>query len=382
MAFSGKIEDLPIFDILQYLHAGNKTGTLIVTRENDTAYVYFQDGQVIHALSPQRTHIGELLVESREITLKTLQKALVLQAEDKERPVGQILVELAAISRERLKEVLSQQTQQAIYHLVNWVDGEFTFEPNEMIPVDDITLNPTTVLPVCRIDTSQLLFRSLEHMDSRRNGDPEKPGFPPESAMATGHVGPTPCTKPPRMTRGRMAEAGPPGDEDPALDSFERSKPAAKSVPALLLTSDPFFKDLLRGKLFEKGVEIVTPAALEECLFHCRTYFDKGLSLFVLVEDQMSETNRRQGTGITILTEKERSGWPFPVLILSSRLSPERMVDYYKAGARAVFPKPVRDAFMEGPYIQAIESLSDALWMTMRPSYETHPAQNRAGTIG
>jgi len=103
MGFSGKIEDLPVLDIFQYLHAGCKSGTLKLTRENELAYVYFQKGNIIHAVSPQRSNIGYLLVEGKDISLKILQKALVLQTDQsKEKPVGQILVEMGAISQERL----------------------------------------------------------------------------------------------------------------------------------------------------------------------------------------------------------------------------------------------------------------------------------------
>ncbi|HET6370496.1 MAG TPA: DUF4388 domain-containing protein, partial [Nitrospiria bacterium] len=67
MAFFGRIEDLSIVDLIQYLHAGGKGGTLKLTRRNDTdfvdeaAYVYFQKGNIVHAVAPQRTCIGDLL---------------------------------------------------------------------------------------------------------------------------------------------------------------------------------------------------------------------------------------------------------------------------------------------------------------------------------
>lgn len=343
MTFSGKIEDLSPFDILQYLHAGKKSGRLKLTRKDETASVYLQEGKILHALSPQRTDLGELLIQNKEMTPQTFQKARLLQkGQHKEKPIGSILVEIGAITPLRLKQALFQQTEKMICHLVTWAEGEFTFDPDETIPVEEIDFNPTTLLPMSSIDTSRLLSQAFRLLNQEKGRS--KSPYPSLESR----------------------DLGLPGGKDSSTEETGQALPNRPAEKILLMTDDGIFRNLLRSELLEKGMEVTAPATLEECLSKCEASMSDGLASFILVEERLSGDSRRRGAAMRILAEKERSLSRFTVLVLSDEVDPESILEIYSGGALAVLPKPTRDGSKGARYTEAVKKLSQVVWMIVQ----------------
>ncbi|MEM6793638.1 MAG: DUF4388 domain-containing protein, partial [Acidobacteriota bacterium] len=64
MSINGVLEDLPLADVLQFVHLGRRTGTLYMWRRDDDhrAEIAFHDGKIVSAWTPQQDKLGDLLI--------------------------------------------------------------------------------------------------------------------------------------------------------------------------------------------------------------------------------------------------------------------------------------------------------------------------------
>ncbi len=141
MAIEGALQDVSLADICQLLAMGQKTGCLSITDRSNFGYVYFKKGRVIHAsVLNRRDRLGELLVRNHIITRSDLQQAAEVQERDKGRRLGEILVEMEALSEEALHQYIKLQIEEAVYHLFAWTQGSFHFDPGQSPDEDGIYL--------------------------------------------------------------------------------------------------------------------------------------------------------------------------------------------------------------------------------------------------
>src|SRR5512147_1741355 len=121
MSLVGRLEDLALPDIFQIISLSKKTGTLVVRSRKGTGMVVFKDGQVIQAASDSiRDSIGNILVSQGMLTEASLSRALSLQKRDPDTQLGQILVEMGAVSTQTLEGVVRKQIEEIIYDLLAW----------------------------------------------------------------------------------------------------------------------------------------------------------------------------------------------------------------------------------------------------------------------
>jgi hypothetical protein len=132
MAIEGPLRELGIHDVFQLLDLSRKTGTLRVTsdeRDNE-GIVYFDSGRVIHASirsAPQP--LGTMLLRSGKLTDADLEHARAVQRERLDAPrLGEILVEIGAITPRELERQVRQQIETVVFELMSWREGFFSFE--------------------------------------------------------------------------------------------------------------------------------------------------------------------------------------------------------------------------------------------------------------
>lgn len=141
MAIEGALQDVSLADICQLLGMGNKTGCLSITDRSNFGYVYFEKGRVIYAsVLNRRDRLGELLVRNHVITRKDLSTATEMQSKDKGRRLGQILVDIEALSEDELHKYIKMQIEEAVYHLFAWTQGSFHFDTDQKPEEDGIYL--------------------------------------------------------------------------------------------------------------------------------------------------------------------------------------------------------------------------------------------------
>lgn len=141
MAIEGALQDVSLADICQLLGMGAKTGCLSITDRSNFGYIYFKNGRVIYAsVLNRRDRLGELLVRNHVITRKDLSTAVEKQQVAKGKKLGEILVEIDAISEEELHEYIQMQIEEAVYHLFAWNQGSFHFDTDQMPDEEGIYL--------------------------------------------------------------------------------------------------------------------------------------------------------------------------------------------------------------------------------------------------
>lgn len=180
MSINGVLEDLPLADVLQFIHLGHRTGTLYMWRDDDRrAEIGFHEGRIVAAWRPGQKRLGDLLVAEGVLDGALLRDALALQrGEAAEQSLGQILLSRGWVRREDVHRVIQDQIQEAVFDLVTWKHGHFHFEVNELNPVDDFAVVPGDILGDLDLNTQMLLLEATRifderHRDRHRSDDGE-----------------------------------------------------------------------------------------------------------------------------------------------------------------------------------------------------------------
>lgn len=161
MAIEGPLRELGIHDVFQLLDLSRKTGTLTITsllRDNQGT-VYFDRGGVIYAAIRSNPHpLGELLLRAGKIGEGDLARARDIQVRATEaKRLGEILVELGAITARELERQVRFQVEEVVFELMSWREGFFSFEEREVV---DVPAEATI-----RIATESLLMEGARRID-------------------------------------------------------------------------------------------------------------------------------------------------------------------------------------------------------------------------
>ena len=149
MSIGGNLRTMPFPDLLQWVSQSRKTGTLVIDGPRMSKKVYFRNGAVAAAASEDPTEflsyflVGWGILEERE-----LQELLDMQDEHGTL-LGELLVIVGRLSREELRRILMVKTQETIFDVFLWEEGEFRFLDNILpskrfyaldLAVDSLTL--------------------------------------------------------------------------------------------------------------------------------------------------------------------------------------------------------------------------------------------------
>ena len=147
---------MSVSDLLQFLAAASKTGTLKLGRGTIVKQIYLENGLIVGSTSNDpRELLGQVLLHYGKIEEAQLQTAMELHRQSG-RKLGLILSERGFVSQADVIEVLHTRTLEIIYDLFIWEEAEFEFFDNEPVPADliRIQVNVTSVVMdgIYRID--------------------------------------------------------------------------------------------------------------------------------------------------------------------------------------------------------------------------------------
>jgi tetratricopeptide (TPR) repeat protein len=148
MAIQGTLKTMSLTDLLQFLAAGRKTGTLKFDRANVSKQVYFENGMIVGSKSNDpREYLGQVLLHYGKVDENQLQAALDIQRKTGAR-LGEVLVQQGFLTDDEVLEMLKTRTLDAIYDLFVWNEGDFEFYDDEALPADLILLElePTNLI--------------------------------------------------------------------------------------------------------------------------------------------------------------------------------------------------------------------------------------------
>jgi hypothetical protein len=156
MAIQGTLKTMSLTDLLQFLAAGRKSGTLKFDHGKITKQVYFKNGMIVGSKSNDpREYLGQVLLHYGKVDDNQLKLAREVQRRTGAK-LGEVLVEQGFLTEEEVLAILKIRTLDAIYDLFMWNDGDFEFYDEEPLPEDLILIEvePTTVIMegIYRID--------------------------------------------------------------------------------------------------------------------------------------------------------------------------------------------------------------------------------------
>jgi TonB family protein len=160
MSITGNLRTLELSELLQWLAQGTKTGVLIIENEDTEKRIYFDHGTIVSSeSSDSQEHLGHFLIEEGLIDEPTLARALKLQ-QATQILLGKVLVTLGAITENELNQVLQQKTQETIYELFSWPEGEFRFVPDDL---------PEFPMVPMALDVTNLVLEGMRRLDEENH---------------------------------------------------------------------------------------------------------------------------------------------------------------------------------------------------------------------
>lgn len=120
----------------------DKTGCLSITDGTNFGTIFIKDGKIALAnLTPHKRRIGDILLQAGKIDETNLNQAINVQKENRNKKLGAILIEIGAIKPEDLVEPMKLQTEDALFTMLLWDSGYFSFEPELTPGADEIALD-------------------------------------------------------------------------------------------------------------------------------------------------------------------------------------------------------------------------------------------------
>jgi hypothetical protein len=127
MGLYGNLNTMTLEEILRWVEAGRKTGTLEFERENICKRMMFREGRVVACSSNDpATLMGQFLLSRGKIDPEVLEEAMSRQERVADN-LGQILSEMGTITDEDRRQFVEAKIEETIFGLFDWEDAAFRF---------------------------------------------------------------------------------------------------------------------------------------------------------------------------------------------------------------------------------------------------------------
>lgn len=319
VSLSGRLDDVPLQDVIQFLHVNARSGTLILRRAVESASILFDQGNIVSAFAPNHRPLGAILIQQGIVTDADLTAMIQRQRDESsafqawnmkadKRPLGTILLEEGLVTHEQLRAAIKKQIEETIYELVTWRNGEFEFVAGGVSAPDDLVIAPEEVLPSGAINTQFLLMEALRLLDERTH-DEQKRG-------AGGDLAVIPVAA-------------------PAPEPARQKKPLV-----VLVTAEEMVRNTLRRAFEDMGylvAETTDPATAKLWL---ADGVARGQNLVALVDLDLPAGGDDPQPGQRLALAL---AWAYPEALLmcfSEQAPADQMHELYRAGVRAVLPGP------------------------------------------
>jgi hypothetical protein len=159
MAVSGNLRTMPFPDLMEWISMGRKTGTLVIKGQRYTKKILFQKGTVSAVTSNNpREHLGYYLVGWGILSEEELEQLLDQQKEHHVM-LGELLVTTGRLTRAQVDHMVRVKTEETIYDLMLWQEGEFFF-------LDDV--QPRRDFKELDLPVNHFIFEGARQSDERR----------------------------------------------------------------------------------------------------------------------------------------------------------------------------------------------------------------------
>jgi hypothetical protein len=145
MALVGNIRDFGLSDFLYLVDRGYKTGGLHLAHEQETALLFFDKGKLVMAVRKPEDQQADLLVRLGIVNADQLAQAKAsLAARGNGATLTQVIIDENLANKDQFQGQIQSFTEEAVYGLFGWPEGEFRFEQNQR-PDPDAPVVPTPI---------------------------------------------------------------------------------------------------------------------------------------------------------------------------------------------------------------------------------------------
>ena len=156
MGIVGNLKTMELSELLQWAAQSRKSGTLVISAPEVEKRLYFESGVITSVSSSDPNEwLGHFLVSHGYIDETTLAKAISMQEKDRSL-LGRILRDLSAIDAESLGKMLRLKSQESIFELFTWEEGEFRFLDGEL---------PEFKMVPLALQVTPLIFEGIKRLD-------------------------------------------------------------------------------------------------------------------------------------------------------------------------------------------------------------------------
>jgi hypothetical protein len=156
MSIRGTLKTMSVADLLQFLAAGRKTGTLNIGRGSINKQIFLEEGLIVGSSSNDpRERLGQVLLHYNRIKESDLQIGLDIQRHSGGR-LGTILAAQGLMSQDDIMDVLRTRTLEIIYDLFIWEEADFEFVDQDRLPEDLIRI---------QVDATRVIMDGIYRVD-------------------------------------------------------------------------------------------------------------------------------------------------------------------------------------------------------------------------
>ena len=170
MAIRGNLNEASLADVLQLLALGQKTGCLSVAREGSFGTIHFDAGRIVFAsIVNRRDRLGDRLVRHGAIAADALARLVAATAPADERALAVVLLDRGLVDLDLLESHYRTHVEEAVYYLLGWTHGTFTFEASLRADDSDIlvSISADSLLleGARRVDEWSLIAKKIPSLD-------------------------------------------------------------------------------------------------------------------------------------------------------------------------------------------------------------------------
>jgi len=136
----GELSAFGLPDVLTFLSASRKSGTLTAASETKASYFFFDAGALVYASSNQEQfRLGSILLRKKKITADQRDRIDELMQRGGGR-FGQLAIQEGVLTEDQLRDFLKVQVSEIVYDAFVWNGGTFSFAAETALPDYAVTI--------------------------------------------------------------------------------------------------------------------------------------------------------------------------------------------------------------------------------------------------
>jgi hypothetical protein len=345
MILKGDLADEQLVEVLQFIHAGKRTGCLTLTRDEDRGLIVFKDGDAVMAtVEGAEDNLGNMLTERGIVTADGIARAIDAQRGPMAGvPLGQILVRMGLVTTTELRQVLEDRIRNVIYDLVLWSEGEYVFTDHELTLFGDVVVPINEIMPDVHLDTQLMIVESIKIFDARGKRD----------AGAVRPVKPKPIPKP---------TMPPPVPSTVAVTEA----PIIELEPIYLMSDDEKLAGLVGDLSKRNNCDLSVFGDFDDMLDRLHEAAGiKNLPAVVIDDRYMSRDAAADKNAKPTSAAVSKLARRFPdvgTVVVGNPITPEDWVQLLERGVRAFVPLPLIETDRPLDIIKAKDLFKKELW--------------------